>query len=82
MTSVPLQQPCVCVYLIFPIPILKSLYTIFDTNVLITVTFMAESFLLKSECEFLALPCGIVLIVVPKNPTLMPLVLNLGFLSP
>jgi hypothetical protein len=24
---------------------------------------------------------GIVLIVVPKNPTLIPLVLNLGFLS-
>jgi hypothetical protein len=61
MTSVPLQQPCVCVYLIFPISILKSLYTIESlTNVLITVTFMAESFLWKSECEFLALPCGIV----------------------
>jgi hypothetical protein len=67
VTSVPLQQPCVCVYFIFPIPILKSLYTIESlTNVLITVTFMAESFLRKSECEFLALPCGIVLIVVPK----------------
>jgi hypothetical protein len=83
VTSVPLQQPCVRVYLIFSIPMLKSLYTIESlTNVLITATFMAESFLRKSECEFLALPCGIVLIVIPKNPTLMPLVLNLGFLSP
>jgi hypothetical protein len=53
VTSVPLRQPWVCVYLIFPISILKSLYTIESlTNVLIIVTFMAESFLRISECEF------------------------------
>jgi hypothetical protein len=73
VTSVPLQQSCVCVYLIFLIPILKSLYTIESlTNVLITITFMSESLLRKSEGKFLALLAelfldGIILIVDSKK---------------